>query len=77
VKFSGMAKPVWVSGTIPISREQFTEANTAELNLPGQIQIVLDPYAKELQAAPVELSKLTIDPPGDMPLNLVSKVTRK
>ncbi len=58
VKFSGIAKPVWVSGTIPISRDEFVSTNAAEYNLPHQVQIVLDPYATELKAKPVELPKL-------------------
>jgi len=56
VKFSGMAKPVWVSATVPVARAGFTMDNYPEYNVPEQIQIVLDPYATELKAKPVELS---------------------
>jgi len=58
VKFSGMAKPVWVSGTIPIARDEFVSTNAAEYNLPHEVKIVLDPYAAELNAKPVELPHL-------------------
>jgi len=58
VKFSNIAKPVWVSGTIPISRDEFVSTNAAEYNLPHQVQIILDPYASELKAKPVELPRL-------------------
>lgn len=58
VKFSGVAKPVWVLGTVPISRDEFVSTNAAEYNLPRQLQIVLDPYATELKAKPAELPKL-------------------
>ena len=58
VKFSGVAKPVWVSGTIPIARDEFVSTNAAEYNLPHEVKIVLDPYATELKAKPVELPHL-------------------
>jgi hypothetical protein len=58
VKFSGIAKPVWVSGAISISRDEFVSTNAAEYNLPHHVEIVLDPYAAELKAKPVELPKL-------------------
>jgi len=58
VKFSGVAKPVWVSGTVPIARDEFLSTNAAEYNLPHEVKIVLDPYASELRAAPVELPHL-------------------
>jgi len=58
VTFSGVAKPVWVSGTVPISRNEFISTNASEYNLPHQVQIVLDPYAAELKAKPVELPRL-------------------
>jgi len=55
VKFSGMAKPVWVSATVPVARSGFTMDNYPEYNVPEQVQIVLDPYATELKAKPEEL----------------------
>jgi len=55
VKFSGMTKPVWVAGAVPVPRAGFTEDNYAEYNVPDQIQINLDPYAHELKAKPIEL----------------------
>jgi len=58
VKFSGLAKPVWVSGTVPIARDEFVSTNAAEYNLPHEVKIVLDPYAAELNAKPVELPNL-------------------
>jgi len=58
VKFSGVAKPVWVSGTVPIGKDEFTEHNTWGYELPQPVQIVLDPYVDELKALPVELPSL-------------------
>lgn len=58
MKFSGVAKPIWVSGTVPIGKDEFTEHNTWGYELPQPVQIVLDPYVDELKALPVELPSL-------------------
>jgi hypothetical protein len=76
VKFSGMAKPVWVSGTIPITRQEFTEKNETLYDVPRQVQIVLDPYAKELNATPMELSVNEPEKPPPFDLAVMARRSR-
>jgi hypothetical protein len=60
VGFSRVSKPVWVAGTLPITSAQFTPGTRQDLNLPQPLQIVLDPYAKELKSKPTRLPKLAV-----------------
>lgn len=60
VGFSRVSRPVWVAGTLPITSAQFTASTRQDLNLPQPLQIVLDPYAKELKSKPTKLPKLAV-----------------
>jgi hypothetical protein len=56
VKFRGIAKPVWVAGVASIGRQDFTWENRQQYNMTKPLQIVLDPYAKELKTKPLRLN---------------------
>jgi hypothetical protein len=56
VKFRGITKPVWVAGVAPVGREDFTWENHQQYNMTKPLQIVLDPYAKELKTKPLRLN---------------------
>jgi hypothetical protein len=58
VHFQGVKNPVWVSGTIPITKAEFSEAHSGQYDLPHPIEIELAPYAAELKAEPGELPSL-------------------
>jgi hypothetical protein len=57
VKFGRSTKSTWVAGTLPINNEDFT-SRRQDLTLAHPLQIVLDPYAKELKAKPTKLPSL-------------------
>ncbi len=56
VKFRGITKPVWVAGVESIGSEDFSRSTQQIFTLPKPVQIVIDPYAKELKAKPLRLN---------------------
>jgi hypothetical protein len=64
VKFRGITKPVWVAGVESIGSEDFSRSTQQIFTLPKPVQIVIDPYAKELKAKPL---RLNLPPPAESP----------